>query len=48
MLRKLFALLAVVTVFSSAPGAFDGYVEVTNDTGYDIYFLYVSPGKAKT
>lgn len=48
MLRKLFALFAAVIVFSTASVAFDGYVEVTNDTGYDIYFLYISPGKAKT
>ena len=48
MIRKLFAALAVVVVFSSPTVAFDGYVEVTNDTGFTIYFLYVSPGKAKT
>ena len=48
MIRKLFAVLAVLVVFSSPSVAFDGYVEVTNDTGFTIYFLYVSPGKAKT
>lgn len=48
MIRKLFAVLAVLVVFSSPSVAFDGYVEVTNDTGFAIYFLYVSPGKAKT
>ena len=48
MIRKLFAVLAVVVFFSTPTVAFDGYVEVTNDTGFAIYFLYVSPGKAKT
>ena len=48
MIRKLFALVAVALVWSSAAVAFDGYVEVTNDTGYTIYFLYVSHGKSKS
>ena len=48
MIRKFLALLAVAVVCSSAAVAFDGYVEVTNNTGFSIYFLYVSPGKAKT
>ena len=48
MIRKFFALLVVLVVCSPAAVAFDGYVEVTNDTGFTIYFLYVSPGKAKT
>ena len=48
MIRKFIALLAVLVVCSSTAVAFDGYVEVTNDTGFDIYFLYVSHGKSKS
>lgn len=48
MFRKLFALTVAIYVCSTATLAFDGYVEVTNDTGYDIYYLYVSHGKSKS
>lgn len=48
MIRKTLALAAVALMFSSTSLAFDGYVEVTNNTGYDIYFLYVSHGKSKS
>jgi hypothetical protein len=48
MIRKVLALFTALIVCSPTALAFDGYVEVTNKTGFDIYYLYVSPGKAKT
>ena len=47
MLRKrIFAVMlataAVLGLHSANTLAFNGYVEVTNDTGYTIYYLYVS------
>jgi hypothetical protein len=47
MLRKrIFAVMlataAVLGLHSASTLAFNGYVEVTNDTGYTIYYLYVS------
>ena len=47
MLRKrIFAMLlasaAVLGLHSVSALAFNGYVEVTNNTGYTIYYLYVS------
>jgi hypothetical protein len=44
----MLALTAMVFVCSTAAVAFDGYVEVTNNTGYDIYYLYVSHGKSRS
>lgn len=35
-------LFAFSAIASNAVNAFDGYIEVTNDTGYDIYYLYIS------
>jgi len=46
MITRALALLAAGCLFSSAAAAFNGYVEVTNDTGYDIHYLYVSPAHA--
>ena len=41
MIKKALALFAVLFLFSGpATADFDGYVEVTNNTGYDIYYLY--------
>ncbi len=48
MFKKVLALVVLAYVCSTAAVAFDGYVEVTNNTGYDIYFLYVSHGKSKS
>ena len=48
MIRRLLALSAALFVCGNTAIAFDGYVEVTNSTGFDIYYLYVSPGKAKS
>ncbi|SDW07340.1 hypothetical protein [Marinobacter mobilis] len=42
MFKKMLALSALLLMISSKVVAFDGYVEVTNNTGYDIYYLYVS------
>jgi len=28
---------------SKMASAFDGYINITNNTGYDIYYVYVSP-----
>ncbi len=47
MLRnRIHAVIAAsavaLTLFSASTSAFEGYVEVTNDTGYTIYYLYVS------
>lgn len=42
MLKKVVAFFAVMALFSTGASAFNGYVEVTNNTGYDIYYLYVS------
>lgn len=49
MIKKALALFAVLFLFSGpATADFDGYVEVTNNTGYDIYYLYVSHAKSKS
>ncbi|SDW07133.1 hypothetical protein [Marinobacter mobilis] len=42
MFKKMLAFCSLVLLFSTTASAFDGYVEVTNNTGYDIYYLYVS------
>ncbi len=46
MFKKLMAFFAVMALFSSSAAAFDGYVDVTNNTGYDIYYLYVSNARS--
>ncbi len=42
MFKKILSLFVVLLMTSTAVFAFDGYIEVTNDTGFDIYFLYIS------
>jgi predicted RNA-binding protein len=42
MFAALAATAAMLGLYSAGAWAFDGYVEVTNDTGYTIYYLYVS------
>ena len=42
MFKKLLAFVAIFCLTATTVFAFDGYIEVTNDTGYDIYFLYIS------
>ena len=46
LLKRMLALFAITFLFSTSAAAFNGYVEVTNDTGYDIHYLYVSPAHA--
>ncbi|MGB3598538.1 MAG: hypothetical protein WBA27_16230 [Pseudomonas neustonica] len=46
MIKKMLALLVFTCLFSTTAAAFNGYVEVTNNTGYDIHYLYVSPAHA--
>ncbi len=47
-MKKILALFAVLFLFSTSASAFDGYIDVTNNTGYDIYYLYVSPAKSSS
>ncbi|HEY5623035.1 MAG TPA: hypothetical protein VIV14_04685 [Gammaproteobacteria bacterium] len=42
MFAVLAASAATLGLYSASTSAFNGYVEVTNDTGYTIYYLYVS------
>ncbi|MFB9866435.1 hypothetical protein [Vreelandella sulfidaeris] len=42
----LMALVALCA--SSLAMASDYYVDITNRTGYTIYYMYVSPGKSKS
>lgn len=42
MLKKILSLAVVFFLAAGAVFAFDGYIDVTNDTGFDIYYLYVS------
>lgn len=46
MFKKVLAFCSLLLLFSGSASAFSGYVEVTNNTGYDIYYLYVSPAKS--
>jgi len=41
-MKKLCLILVVLCIAAASVFAFDGYVEVTNNTGFDIYFLYIS------
>ncbi|SFL83179.1 hypothetical protein [Marinobacter zhejiangensis] len=47
-MKKVLALCSVLFLFSTSAAAFDGYIDVTNNTGYDIYYLYVSHAKKDT
>lgn len=41
-MKKLIGFLLVFTLCASMAFAFDGYIVVDNQTGYDIYYLYIS------
>lgn len=41
-MKKIVLSLFLTVLCAAALFAFDGYVIVTNDTGYDIFYLYVS------
>ncbi len=41
-MRKLTLLLVALFLFTTSLFAFDGYVDITNQTGYTIYYVYVS------
>ena len=43
---KLFVTAALLVAASSIAAAADYYVEITNDTGYTIMYMYVSPDKS--
>ncbi|MDX1757222.1 MAG: hypothetical protein R3175_14290 [Marinobacter sp.] len=45
-MKRVLALFSVLFLFSTSAAAFDGYVDVTNNTGYDIYYLYVSNARS--
>ncbi|GAA3562781.1 MULTISPECIES: hypothetical protein [Marinobacter] len=47
-MTRIFALFVALMIASTSASAFDGYVDVTNNTGYDIYYLYVSHAKRKS
>ncbi|MBU0934935.1 MAG: hypothetical protein KKI09_06350 [Spirochaetes bacterium] len=42
MLKKVALVLLFALFASAAAMAFDGYVDITNNTGYTIYYIYVS------
>jgi len=41
-MKRILMIVALAAMAAGALFAFDGYVDITNDTGYDIYFIYVS------
>lgn len=41
-------LLLLVALFAGRAVAADYYVDITNDTGYTIMFMYISPSDAQT
>lgn len=43
---KLFAAAALLVATSSIAVAADYYVDITNETGYTIMYMYVSPAKS--
>ena len=43
---KLFVTAALLVAASSIAAAADYYVEITNQTGYTIMYMYVSPAKS--
>ena len=48
-MRSAFIGIIAVLSFSTTPSlAFNGYVDVTNNTGYDIYYLYISNENRKS
>lgn len=42
----LICLFATFSLQSTLANAFDGYINVENETGYDIHYLYISPANA--
>ena len=38
----ILGIIAVLSISATPSLAFNGYVDVTNNTGYDIYYLYIS------
>ena len=42
---KLFLILSLLLLPVLA-SAFDGYIDIKNETGYDVYYVYVSPGNS--
>ena len=42
MSKKVLAVAVILVLAAASVFAFDGYVEVVNDTGFDIYFVYLS------
>ena len=48
MMKKTLALLTLLVLSCTSASAFDGYINVTNKTGYTIYFLYISNEKSST
>lgn len=45
---KILLMALVALCASSLAMASDYYVDITNRTGYTIYYMYVSPGKSKS
>lgn len=48
MAKKLIGLLALLALMTVSAGAFaqQMYVRVTNNTGFDIHYLYLSPASS--
>lgn len=46
--KSLFALAVLAFLFTGKAVAADYYVDVTNQTGFTIVYMYVSPGDAKS
>ena len=42
MIKKLVLVLLLGVFALSAVMAWDGYIDITNDTGYSIYYIYIS------
>jgi hypothetical protein len=43
---KMFVAAALIVGFSNIAVAADYYVDITNETGYTIMYMYVSPAKS--
>ena len=43
---RMFAAAALLIAFSNIGVAADYYVDITNETGYTIMYMYVSPAKS--
>lgn len=42
MCKKILAIAVILVLAAASAFAFDGYVEVVNGTGFDIYYIYIS------